>query len=463
MARNAIASRPTAPRRAAPLLLVALAALSSVSASSDPAAPKLPKAPAAPVQPAQPILPGLPSLQNRYVLPKGQTHEGELRLLTGSAVIEGKQIGNVWMVAGSLEVPGEVTGKIQFWGSDLKISGTVEGDVEGFGSSVVLTGLVGKSLAAKAGDIDLAKESRVAGRVSLRCGQAKVHGRIDGSLDAVCGQIVFGGTVGGDADLEADALTIEPSASVAGEFVHDTRVPVDEKVAEILERKKNLESDLDRFREQKRHIQEDLGVRLDHGRVAHDRIGAWFGFLILATLLGLLGLAVFRGPRGAVLASVGADPLRNVGFGFLTIVVVPVALALSCILIVTIPFAALSLLLFALLVYLAQAPVAVWIGRFALAKMRRPDASPYVALLVGMPILYLVFALPWCFGPLFVFAALCLGTGAMVFGTRDWWRARKAARAIVAAQSAPAPVPPGPPPGSAEAPAPPPPENDTQR
>ena len=72
----------------------------------------------------------------------------------------------------------------------------------------------------------------------------------------------------------------------------------------------------------------------------------------------------------------------------------------------------------------AKIPVAVWAGGRLLAWAGRPDASPYLALLIGVVLLYLLFQSPYI-GWLIWFIATWLGLGTMVltgFGylqTRD--------------------------------------------
>jgi hypothetical protein len=151
----------------------------------------------------------------------------------------------------------------------------------------------------------------------------------------------------------------------------------------------------------------------------------WFFCTMTALLAGLGSVAIFRRGASTVVASVREDALRSAGIGFITIIVVPVAAAISCILIITIPAAILVLLAWLLLVYLAQVPVALWLGDWVLGKIGRPAGSPFVALLTGVPLLYVIFAVPFL-GKLAIFATLFVGYGAIVISL---WTARQARRA----------------------------------
>ena len=89
------------------------------------------------------------------------------------------------------------------------------------------------------------------------------------------------------------------------------------------------------------------------------------------------------------------DALGSLGVGFITVIVVPMATVLVCVLIVTIPFAALALFLYVVALYVAKLPVAIWLGQRILRWGGRPPPSPFWGLLLGAPILYLVFETPY--------------------------------------------------------------------
>ena len=109
----------------------------------------------------------------------------------------------------------------------------------------------------------------------------------------------------------------------------------------------------------------------------------------------------------------GQDALRSAGVGFITLVVVPVAAAFACILVITIPLVVIAGLLFAVVVYLAKAPVAIFVGELILRRLGSANRSPYLALTIGIPALYLLFAIPFL-GKIAWFATTFIGLGAIV-------------------------------------------------
>jgi hypothetical protein len=156
-------------------------------------------------------------------------------------------------------------------------------------------------------------------------------------------------------------------------------------------------------------------------------VGKWIAFFSASLLFGCALLAVFGAHEEKVIAAIGSDTLRCAGIGFVSILVT-IAVCLSVILLITIPFVVIYLIGYLVAVYLAKIPVAVWLGRFILGKLNRPS-GPYLALLVGLVPIYLVFMIP-IFGKLAWFAAALLGLGAM---TMTYLAHRQSRKARVAA------------------------------
>ncbi len=115
---------------------------------------------------------------------------------------------------------------------------------------------------------------------------------------------------------------------------------------------------------------------------------------------------------------------------------------ISCILIITIPLAFLVILIWLIALYVAKLPVALWLGRWALRAISSGFESRVAALVVGLLILYVLFAIP-VLGWFVWFACLFVGLGAIILGIRDM----RAARIAAAGQGPAGPPAPGPPAG----------------
>jgi cytoskeletal protein CcmA (bactofilin family) len=360
----------------------------------------------------------------RYNLKAGETHKGDLYFMTESVKIAGEQQGDLHVFGREVEIldGGTVTGDINAWVQSADLAGTMGDTVRVCCADLTVSGRIDGDLIAVCGSVVVEKSAEITGDVDLKGADLEMHGKVDGDLDATGGQVALSGVVGGSATLKGDIVEVDPDARVAGDLNYTARDRLDTDTTKI--------------------VIGDVTYSPEEHRPAVSCGGflTWFFFMATALLTGLGVLALFRRSAPAIVAAVRGDALRSAGIGFITIIVVPVAALLSCILIITIPAAILVILAWALLVYLSQVPVAVLLGDVALTRLGRRGHSPFAALLLGVPLLYLVFAIPFI-GKLAIFATCFVGFGAIIISL---WAARQARRQPVIGGPEPPMAPPPP-------------------
>jgi cytoskeletal protein CcmA (bactofilin family) len=344
----------------------------------------------------------------------GETNVGDVYRFATTVDIVGTQKGDLTVWAQSVSIPGTVTGDLYAAAQSVEISGTVGDSARIAASSVVVRGTIQGDLSIWAANTTLTKDSHVTGDVHCFSARCQIDGQVDGELHATGGQVGFGGKVAGDASIKCDVLEVQDGAHIAGDLDYETR----ERIS--LDGKDIVAGTI--VFEEKKDKEEGEG---DDG-VAGWRVALWFWLLVAATIIGLLTLRLFPGPSRAITDSVSHDMLRSSGVGFLAVIVAPVALCILCILIITIPLVVVLFLLYGLTLYFTQFPVALWLGRKVLALFRKTDPSPYLSLVLGLLVLYLLFAIP-CVGWLVRFYVVFLGFGAILLGLRSYRLQRKAA------------------------------------
>ncbi|HYV85490.1 MAG TPA: polymer-forming cytoskeletal protein, partial [Patescibacteria group bacterium] len=315
---------------------------------------------------------------------------------------------------------GTVTGDINATVESADLSGKMGDTVRVFCKEVTVTGEIDGDLIAVCAKVLVDRDAHVTGDVDAKGANVEIRGVVDGSVDATGGAVTFSGKAGGDATLKADVVEIDPGATIEGSLEYASRDRLDIDTHKV--------------------VKGTVTYSPEKPKPAVSRWGItkWF-FMMATTLLSGLGmLALFRQSAPAIVGIVRADGLKSAGIGFIAAIVVPVAAAISCILIITIPAAVLVLLAYALLIYLSQVPVAVLLGETILRRIGRSVSSPFLALTVGVPVLYVVFAIP-VLGKIALFATLFTGFGAIVIGI---WAARQARRSGPAGAEPPlAPMP----------------------
>jgi cytoskeletal protein CcmA (bactofilin family) len=400
------------PRTRLSSLLLTL--LLATAAGAQP--PQPPSIPEPPEPPSPPEL----SVQG-FTIKAGETHKGNVVRFAPSIAIEGTLDGDMYTTSQTVRISGVVTGDVFVAGGQIDLTGTVEKSFRAAAANVVIDGTVQGNVLVTGGSLTLGSKAHVQGSVSAYTGQFTHHGVIDGSLTFTGGTAILSGKVQEDANLTADALAVEPGARVEGDIEYSTRKPMDAELKAITGGDVTYNEKPVQERKKRETTERSVGG-------SKFSIGVRIAFFTAAFLFGCALLAVFSAHEPKVTAAIRTDALRCAGTGFVSILVT-IAVCLSMILIITIPFVAIYLVAYVVAVYLAKIPVAIWLGRIVLEKIR-PSSGPYLALFVGLILLSIVFMIPVLGVLAWIFSAL-LGLGAMTMTYLAHREAKKAA--VVAA------------------------------
>lgn len=298
----------------------------------------------------------------------------------GTTVVEaGETVGDLTALSGSVVVRGTVDGDLTALSGTVVVEegGVVTGDLSGAAGSVRVDGRVDGSVSAGAGSVTVGSSGVIGGDLSVGASDVRVDGRVDGDAVLGAGRVELGpgAVVGGDLRYDEDATFVrDPAATVGGAVVAEASL----------------------------------------GEVSPFVLPWWVGVVygtLASLLLGLALLVVAPRTSRSVADRVATEPVRSLGVGLLTVVVVPVALVALALTIVGIPLTLLGAVLFGLLAW-----VALVYGRFAVAVValsRVGVDDRFVAMAVGVVGLGLVAAVP-VLGGLVDVAVSLLGLGALV-------------------------------------------------
>jgi cytoskeletal protein CcmA (bactofilin family) len=404
------AAKTRATSRRLVRLLAGLALVTSASAAGRERSP-IPDPPSPPMPPEV-------SVQGFTIRP-GETHKGNVVRFAPSVAIEGTLDGDLYVTAQTVRISGVVTGDVFAAGSQVDVTGEIRKSFRAAAGSVFVDGTVLGNILVTGGTLTLGSKSNVKGSVSAYTGQFTHRGNVEGSLTFTGGTAVLGGKVQDDATLTADAIEIESGARVEGDIDYSTRKPMDEAMRAIAGG--DVAYSEAPIKEKKAKDREDHDFR-----PTSFGVGKWIAFFTASFLFGCALLAIFGEHEPKVTLAIGTDTLRCAGIGFVSILVT-IAVVLSAILLITIPFVLIYLLAYAVAAYLAKIPVALWIGRFILDKTKR-TAGPYMALFVGLMAIYVIFMIP-ILGILAQCFAALLGLGAMTMTYLAHRQAKTAAAA----------------------------------
>jgi cytoskeletal protein CcmA (bactofilin family) len=370
------------------------------------------------------------SLKGFTVRP-GETHKGDVMRFATSVNIEGTLDGDLYVTAQTIRISGVVTGDVFVAGSQVDVTGEIKKSLRSASGNVVLDGTVGGSVAITGGTLTVGSKAHILENLTAYTGQFTHRGVVDGVLTFTGGVAVIGGEVKDDANITADAIEIEPGAHFDGDVDYSTRKQMDAAIQAVTAG--DVSFDEQPIKE-KKHKSDDE----DSLRPTKFGVGKWIAFFIASLLFGCAMLALFKDHEPKVTAAIQTDTLRSFGIGFVSILVT-IAVCLSVILLLTIPFIFIYLLGYIVAAYLAKIPVAIWVGR-ALSSRVGWSLGPYKSLALGLAVLYLVFMLPVIGILAQIFVAL-LGLGAMISVYIAHRQARKAAQTVSAMPPQPPPPP----------------------
>jgi hypothetical protein len=312
-------------------------------------------------------------------VPSGETVQGDLIASAGRVRIDGRVDGDLVASGGEVTVAGTVTGDVLVGAGSTTISGQVGGDVRAGTGQARIEGQVGEDLVLGAGQATVARGAQVGGDLIFGAGRMRLDGAVTGSVLGTAGDYTRTGTVGGSEQVR---------------------------------------------------VQQPEGERTLTDR-GFDLLRRYVSILVVGLLLLWLLPRAFRGAadavRGRPLVSIGVGIL-----GFIGVVVLLVLVVLVTVLVAvglgllglgsltgavvfggTLAAGFVAFLFFLAVAFGAQATVGLGLGRLLFRGEGRSFLNGFGALLIGVPAVVLISAIPVAGGWLEALLVL-LGLGALV-------------------------------------------------
>jgi hypothetical protein len=289
----------------------------------------------------------------------------DLLVAGGTVFVSGPVAGDLFVVGGNISVLSQVSGDVRIGGGNIIISGNTLSDVVVGGGQIILSGkLIGGDLAVGGGTIRMDSEVK---------GNVKIAG----------GQIYINGPIGGDADIKAEKLTLGPNADIKGNLKYSATKPV------IIEEGGKVRG-------------ETVFTEIKVGnKDATAGILGFITFVLVAKFLMLLAAAlifglVFRRYSKELVEKATVNPLKELGRGIITLMVLPILSVILLITIIGVPFGILGLLSFAMLFIFMAILTPIFLGALVYKWIWRK--SDYIVnwktILLGTVVYFLLGLIP---------------------------------------------------------------------
>lgn len=321
--------------------------------------------------------------------------------------IKGTVSGDLFCAGQNIDVSGNVDGDVICAGQSIRISGRVNGDIRTAGQTIELTtAQVFRNLTAFGQDILLRNKTGIRGEVGigaqhLELSESIVGKDISGGVESAN----LNGGVGGNVYLETEHLSLGPTATIAGSLRYgsDNDLAMSETATvsgTITKTEPKMES---KVAEKKEKVTES-GFSL----------ASIVGKFIFFGLIGLVLIKLAQGFTENFVTTAETQSLKSLGFGFLTLLIVPIVAILIAITLIGIPLTILIFLVLGAVIFISRILVAIAIGKLFFKQFKNEKQhSLEWSLLVGLIISLFLFQLP-VIGSIAVFFSMLWGLGTFV-------------------------------------------------
>ncbi|MFH1866872.1 MAG: hypothetical protein ABIJ81_02200 [Patescibacteria group bacterium] len=328
-------------------------------------------------------------------LSKDEVVAGNYYKAGATVEVAGKVKSDVVAVGGNVIITGEVGGDVIAVGGNVRITGQVAGNVRVVGGNVELVGPVGKNVSVVGGTLTIDTNSQISGHLTLAVGAFEHRGVIKGSVEGLVGGVIIAGTIAGPTELTLDRqniMQIRETAIIEGPFIY--HAGQEAKVAEGAQLAEPLQ-----------YLQ--LGTK-EAGRES----AWWFGHLVSLFALLIIGMILtVIAPRYVQLLGQTAlvKPWRHIGWGFVWLVVPPIAFVILAITVIGLPLAIISAVVYLVGLYITQVVAGMALAEYLktwpkLTKLRKAPLLLTVSL--GIVVFKLLTLIPYMGWVIFLVALL---------------------------------------------------------
>ncbi len=320
--------------------------------------------------------------------------------------IEGKVNGDVFAFAQEVHIKSEINGSIYTAGSGIRINAKSCRSLWAFCGSLEADGNVENNLLFFGGQIKTEKTNLIKKDLFAFGGEINIDGEVKGKVKGGMGRFNLSGKIG-SANIEANNANIKSGSIVIGDLlIKGKQEPNIAPDAQILGKIDYLRTE---GRESKQR-KGGLGTALKTI------------FFISKLIIGIILIALFKRFIIKTNEILKNSTWKALGFGFLTIIIIPVAMAITLITIIGIPVSVFCLFVFLTLVYLSGIVFATGFGEFLIKLIKKEGTiSPFISFLVGLIIISLVSLIPYL-GFLVRLVVLFFGTGMLVLLFNNIWK-----------------------------------------
>lgn len=312
--------------------------------------------------------------------------------------------GDVFLLSGDVTVNATISGDLIVLAGQADINGTIDGDLRVAAGQIDLGATVNDDVTLAAGQIKTTPTTQIKNTLTAAGGAINLNGQVGDNAWLTGGQIniLSNAQLGNDLKIfhQQDPV-IDPQATIFGDLITKQIDPQE------TESGKNF------------NFSQNKMVKKVTAFVAVQKLVA----LSIEILIGALLIVLMPKLSKLLIKLNQLKPPQNIGWGFLTLITVPVASILLFISLIGIPLAVFALMLYGFAIYLARVLAGLSLGNNLLKD--KQFKKPYHSLALGLVVLSLLKLVPLV-GWLAYFFFILNGLGTLVMhANASFKKARK--------------------------------------
>lgn len=330
-----------------------------------------------------------------FMAPKENDEEGRIStnredtyenfyVVGGDITVNSKTNGDLYAAGGWVSVENAVEQDIVAAGGTVVISEPVNGDVRVAGGKVTINAPVKGDVLAGAGTLVITDKGSVGGELRAAGGVVEVNGPVVGGAYLMGEKVRVNSKIDGEVKItSAEEMTFGPKAEVASVSYLGKKAAVVENGGIV---------NTINFTELEQHNR-DKGKRTGFlGFLLGGFIIKFFAVLIA----GLIALRLFRGQLQTLTANMLAKPWHNLAVGFITSIVVPVAMIIALVVIVGYYVAMMTFVLYILFMMVAGLLASIFLGAWLVKVLTKKSGLvlDWQAVVIGIVVLMLLRFIP---------------------------------------------------------------------
>jgi cytoskeletal protein CcmA (bactofilin family) len=323
-----------------------------------------------------------------------------------NVTINGEVYGDVYAFAQEVNIKGSVYGSIFSGGATVTVDAERANTIWAAGGNVKVLGAANKNVILFGGKLNVGEDASIGKDLRIYGGQCTVNGSINGTLKGGVGSFVMGGK-SGDIKIKADEIKIKSSARISGDLtVKGKDAPIVEEGAIITGETK---------------IQKPSEKKEAFFLTFAPVIACFITFLrivcfVAKIIVGLILIALFKSFVRRIMDTLIIKPWKSLGWGFLVLIVIPVAVVILFIVMIGFPFAVFGIYLYSILFYLSSIFISLVVGEKVIQLFKKKgEISLYLSLIVGIVVVYVLGLIP-ILGIIIKIFVLLFGAGALLLG-----------------------------------------------